>query len=563
MVRIFGLGRDSGSSKKIGNFIYKGDQKKLPSPMNKIKTVTDDDGIFLGGVANNELPSTDNRISDYTEIYNSIFNNRFLYFNSYEAFFAVSQIVNEAVVVSNNTKDASNNVEIDLTQLEVHDIVKDEIRKSFDNIKVMLNWKQNGQSLFRKWYIDGRKYFLPVVSSEYPTEGILEIRPLSPFFISKDFNDRNSNYGDVDEDSEDSERNDWHWLLVDKDGNRFQLDADLLVCVDSGFYSMNNGEAVSYLSLAEKHYNRLDLVENSAVIYRVVRAPERRVFYVQIRKTNKSKVKSQIRDLIRAYSNSSIFDDKMNKINSKKAFVSMTNDIWLTEDSEGRGTKVDTLQGGQQVGETADIDYLKRNYIRSLNIPLAMYFDQGGFNFSLGTQITEEKVTFFNFISSLRNQWDNLWIDLMKIDLIAKMVFNESEWDDIRSKINFKWTSSSYFHELKELEVLGLKADIIDRFDNYVGRYFDIDFVYSDILGWSDERIKDMKQRVSIFNSQNTGDAGNAGLDGGGGSSGSSSNMGSSGGGGANSGIFADEGDLGGEPELEPEPEPEADEGEI
>jgi len=485
----FGSGFGSGGrGRKIDNFIYVGNKKKLPSTMD-IKTVEDI----------NELIPTGGR-QDFNAAlyasarsYDNILNYRYLYRDSFEVFFAVNEIVNEAVVVSNTNKDET--VDIDLSNLSMHDVVKDAIRDSFQGIKYMLNWKQNCQAIFKRWYIDGRRYFYPIVSDQFITSGINEIKILSPFYVTYDYRKKEEN--ELDDDASDFKK---YWKLRDINNQVYEIDNELLVCGDSGFYDPETGESLSYLSLCEKHYNRLDLVENSMVIYRIVRAPERRIFKVQIRKNARNKVKAQIKDLMRAYSNSAIFDSNLNRVDSKKAFVSMTSDIWVTEDDEGKGTKVETLAGGSNVGEVTDVELFKKNLIKSLNIPVSSYFDQGGLNFGMGTQITEERKRFYDYVCGLRNQFNNVFYDLMKIDLICKKVINEDEWDEIRQYIDFKWASNSYFSELKELEVFNSKLDAIDRIDPYLGKLFDDMFVYKEILNWPDEKIQEMKQRLEVYN---------------------------------------------------------------
>ena len=516
------LGMGSGAvDKKINNFVYVGDTKKVPSKMD-VPVITDDNPFLVGNFY--QHVSKFNDLYHFTRVYDNILNYRSLYRDSYEAFFAVNEIKNEAVVVSNNTK--NDNVEIDLSSFIGHDLIAEAVRDSFSSILYLLNWKQNGQDIFLKWYIDGRRYFYPIIPDEHPTVGIQEIKILSPFYVMPYYDNAESDEAGADQYDEFKSFK-RYWKLRDQRGQLYKVDDDLLICGDSGFYDPETGEALSYLELCQKHYNRLDLIENSAIIYRVVRAPERRVFYVQIRKTPRNKAKAQVKDLIRAYSNNTIFDGSFNRIDSKKAYISMTNDIWLTEDDQGKGTKVETLPGGTQVGEVTDLELFKRNYIRSLNIPISSYFDQGGLNFSMGSQITEERKRFFDYISSLRNQFCNIFYDLMELDLCAKRVINHDEWDEIKSQINFKWESSSHFNDLKELEVLQSKADVIDRFDVYVGKYFDDVFIYEEILGWSDDKIAEMKNRVMVYNKQNPdAEGGDGGSGGGGGSLGGGENLG-------------------------------------
>ena len=421
---------------------------------------------------------------------------------------AIDDIVNEFVVSDSN----DTCVKIDLTNLDVGATVKRRIREEFEYIKRLLNFDMKAHELIRNWYIDGRTYYHKVIDLNDPKRGILELRYIDPLKIRKvrqkikKVDDPMSVRGTALE----YEWGDYiDYYVYDPKGfarspgmigsgvsdygsnKGIKLAYDAVTHVHSGLQDMNKRMHLSFLHKGIKALNQLRMIEDALVIYRLSRAPERRIFYIDVGNLPKVKAEQYLRDVMNRYRNKLVYDASTGEIRDDKKHMSMLEDFWLPRREGGRGTEITTLPGGQNLGELKDVEYFKKKLYNSLNLPPSRLTDDNkGFNLGKTTEVLRDELKFSKFIGRLRKRFSGIFHDTLKTQLILKGVIAPEDWDDMQEHIQYDFLHDNHFNELKELEMQTQRIALVTQMDAFVGKYYSVDYIRREVLGHKDEEIK-------------------------------------------------------------------------
>tara|TARA_Y100001970_G_scaffold172184_1_gene210489 strand:- start:1207 stop:2886 length:1680 start_codon:yes stop_codon:yes gene_type:complete len=425
---------------------------------------------------------------------------------------AVDDIVNEFVV--NDANDTC--VQIDLTNLEVGASVKKRIREEFEYIKRLLGFDMKAHEIIRNWYVDGRAYYHKVIDLAKPTEGITELRYIDPMKIRrvrqkiKKVEDPTTVRGTALE----HEWGDYVDYYIynpqgfgrqssligtgDFAGNQgIRLAFDSVTFVHSGLMDMNRRMHLSFLHKGIKSLNQLRMIEDALVIYRLSRAPERRIFYIDVGNLPKVKAEQYLRDVMSRYRNKLVYDAQTGEIRDDKKHMSMLEDFWLPRREGGRGTEITTLPGGQNLGELKDVEYFKKKLYNSLNLPPSRLTDDNkGFNLGKTTEVLRDELKFSKFIGRLRKRFSGIFHDVLKTQLILKGVIAPDDWDDMQEHIQYDYIHDNHFNELKELEMETQRIALVTQMDPYVGKYYSVDYVRRNILGHKEQDIKEQDKQM-------------------------------------------------------------------
>ena len=418
---------------------------------------------------------------------------------------AVDDIVNEAIVA----EDTDEIVKIDLDKVEQPDNVKRAIVQEFNNVIDLLNFNNQAYDLFKRWYIDGRLYYHAVIDITKPQEGIQELRYVDPRKIrkvkevrrrkdpksaiivpeiSKEFymyseKGFSSNVGTANPNSSTAQ-------------GGVKIAKDSIVHVTSGLMDVNNTLVLSYLHKAIKALNQLRTLEDATVIYRVSRAPERRIFYIDVGNLPKMKAEQYVRDMMTKYKNRIVYDSASGEVRDDRKFMTMLEDYWLPRREGGRGTEITTLPGGQNLGELADVEYFQKKMYEALNVPQSRLASDGGFNIGRSSEITRDEVKFSKFINRLRLKFSSLFIKCLEKQLILKGIMTLSEWESMVQNVKFEYTDDNFYAELKDTEILKERIGILAELDPYVGKYYSHTYVRRQILKQTEEDIKEMDAEI-------------------------------------------------------------------
>jgi len=421
---------------------------------------------------------------------------------------AIADICNESIVY-NDTLDA---VKIDVSAVKQSKAIKDKIEDEFHEVMQLLDFTRRGYELFRKWYVDSRIYYHIIIDEKNKKKGILELRPIDPTRIRKvrkikkkpmpsggkgvenSANPLGINLvSDIEEFYIYSEQ-DQSSSTMTLDGLKINPDA---VCfVHSGLYDSRRKKIIGYLHKAIKALNQLRMIEDAVIIYRLARAPERRIFYVDVGNLPKQKAEEYVRGLMQRYRNKLMYDPTTGEINDQRKHMSMLEDFWMPRREGGKGTEVSTLQGGQNLGEMEDVKYFQKKLFQSLNVPTTRLEESTGFNIGRASEISRDEVKFFKFVERLRMKFSEVFLNLLRIQLILKGIIREDEWKDIEPKIAFKFNKDSHFSELKESEVLKDRLQTARDAEDFVGKYYSRDFVRRHILKQTAEDIEEIDNAI-------------------------------------------------------------------
>jgi hypothetical protein len=392
---------------------------------------------------------------------------------------AVIEIVNESVV-----QDGEDIVKIDIDTDDVKEKTKETIQEEFSNICKMLDFNADADAIFRQWYVDGRIYLHGVIDLNKPKEGIQDIKVLSPFNLRQI-----------------KKENKLFFISDDKKSdNALQIPSEHITFISSTLTDPQKQFYIGHLHKAIKPYNQLKMLEDAAIIYRITRAPERRVFYVDVGQMNKPKAESYIASLISKFKNKVTYDSRTGKISQDQNSISMIEDFWLpSSESAGgsRGTKIDVLPGGQQLGELTDINYFNKKLKRSLNVPFSRFDSEERPVMSFGNmngELGRDEVRFSKFINKLRYNFSKGLADLLKKQLIFKGIMDLEEWLKIKDNIKFVWNSDSYFSEVKESEIMKNRVELADVMQEYTEKYFSHLYIMKNVFQMTDEEIKEEKK---------------------------------------------------------------------
>ena len=394
---------------------------------------------------------------------------------------AIEDIIQEAIVTDQNDSP----VQIDLANLDVSDSVKEMIRKEFDYIKNLIGFDTKAHEMFRRWYIDGRLYYHKVIDLKRPQDGILELRYVDPQKIKKvrQINKipktadqfQSLDYGKVDE-----------YFIYNPKGLRntsansgIKIAKDAITYVTSGILDTNKNIVLSYLHKAIKVLNQLMMIEDSLVIYRISRAPERRIFYIDVGNLPKVKAEQYLREVMSRYRNKLVYDANTGEIRDDRKYMSMLEDFWLPRREGGRGTEITTLPGGQNLGELTDIQYFQTKLYKALNVPAGRLESESTFNIGRSSEIMRDELKFTKFVGKLRKKFSEMFQDILKTQLILKGVITPEDWDDMKEHIQYDYLYDNHFTELKNIEMLNEKINLITAMEPFMGRYFSTEYVLS------------------------------------------------------------------------------------
>jgi hypothetical protein len=426
---------------------------------------------------------------------------------------AIDEIVYESIVNEDN-----NIVDIDLDNLEkTSDAIKDKIRLAYDEIIKLLNFNNNAADLFRKWYVDGRLYHQVVINKENERKGITKLNLLSPFDIVrlkidkkiKDFaaekgQELTGDYAYIWKENERTLdgtadiRNLEKLKYDDKEKDGYLISENMIVFVPSGITDHSGRIYISPLHKSLKPLNQLRLLEDSAVIYRITRAPERRVFFIDVGKLPKKKADAYVKKLIRGFKSKIYYDANTGQLSTKKNVLSMIQDYYLPTNSDQKGTKIETLEGGSQLGEIGDIVYFKKKLYKSLKVPIERMDEEESTTINIGQtgEMSRKELKFTKFRKSLQKKFSFLFIDLLEKQLIYKNVMKKKDWMEIVNDINFDWNEDNYYSELKETELLRDQTETATELGEFIGKYFSNEFVQKNIFKLSDEEIKHEQKQI-------------------------------------------------------------------
>jgi len=411
---------------------------------------------------------------------------------------AIEDIIQEAIVTDQNDSP----VQIDLANLDVSDSVKEMIRKEFDYIKNLIGFDTKAHEMFRRWYIDGRLYYHKVIDLQRPQDGILELRYVDPQKIKKvrQINKipktadqfQSLDYGKVDE-----------YFIYNPKGLRntsansgIKIAKDAITYVTSGILDTNKNIVLSYLHKAIKVLNQLMMIEDSLVIYRISRAPERRIFYIDVGNLPKVKAEQYLREVMSRYRNKLVYDANTGEIRDDRKYMSMLEDFWLPRREGGRGTEITTLPGGQNLGELTDIQYFQTKLYKALNVPSGRLDSESTFNIGRSSEIMRDELKFTKFVGKLRKKFSEMFQDILKTQLILKGVITPEDWDEMKEHIQYDYLYDNHFTELKNIEMLNEKINLITAMEPFMGRYFSTEYVRTNILGQSEVEKKELDDQM-------------------------------------------------------------------
>ena len=414
---------------------------------------------------------------------------------------AIEDIVNEAITSNENKQ----SVKVITDGLDYSSAIKVRIEEEFADVLRLLQFNTRGHDLFRRWYVDGRIFFQKVIDAENTKNGITELKYLDPRKIKKIREVRKrrpegmvspTNINIADETVE--------YFVYNERGIQgsaaiqgIKIAVDTIAFCPSGMIDQNkNGLILSYLHKAIKPVNQLRMIEDAAVIYRIARAPERRIFKIDVGNLPKAKAESYLRDVMARYRNKLVYDASTGEIRDDRNYMSMLEDFWLPSREGGRGTDITTLPGGANLGEIADIEYFRAKLYRSLNVPVSRLEASQGFNLGRASEISRDELKFTKFVGRLRKKFTELFNDLLRTQLIIKGVISETEWPLIRDSIFYDFLQDGHFAELKNTEMMRERLNLAREVRDYVGKYFSVNYVRRNILKQTESEIKKMDAEI-------------------------------------------------------------------
>ena len=416
-----------------------------------------------------------------------------------EADAAIEDIVNEAIT-SSDMKPA---LTLNLDRVPVSSSIKKQILTEFDNIYNMLNFKELGHDIFRRWYVDGRLYHHLVVDDTNLSAGIQEIRYIDAYKIRKVKQVKKKK--DPATGAPLVEKVDEFYVYQEKPGsqaNAIKLTNDSVSYCTSGLLDEHRKKVLSFLHKALKPITQLRMMEDSLVIYRLARAPERRMFYIDVGNLPRGKAEQYMKDIMAKYRNKLVYDAKTGEIRDDRKHMSMLEDFWLPRREGGRGTEISTLPGGENLGQIEDIIYFQKRLYRSLNVPLNRLEQEQQFSLGRATEISRDELKFQKFIDRLRNRFSTFFYEILRKQLLMKNIITDEDWNSWKNEVNIDYTRDNHFSELKEAELLREKIQTLDQIQNYVGEYFSKQWVQKNILLFDDDEIERMDSEIAAAQQQ-------------------------------------------------------------
>lgn len=418
---------------------------------------------------------------------------------------AIDDIVNEVIV----QEPEQDTVELILDDLKQTDKVKKAIIDEFDTVLNLLQFNELSYDIFRTWYIDGRLYYHVVIDEDNPSEGIQELRYVDPRKIRKIRPVKKKKIGQGQQQTTISKDGEEYFMYNDSGFTKtsgtgaipqntttgLKISKDSIVHCTSGLTSPNGDLVLGHLHKAIKPLNMLKSMEDSLVIYRISRAPERRIFYIDIGGLPKSKAEQHLSNLMSKFKNKLVYDSSTGEMRNDKKYMTMLEDFWLPR-REGRGTEITTLPGGQNLGQMDDVLYFQKKLYRSLNVPVSRIESDSQFTFGRTGEITRDEVKFGKFVTRLRTRFSSLFLKVLEKQLVLKKVIAPEEWDDFKQNIRFKYSQDNYYSELKETEILRDRVAMLRDIDDFTGKYYSHVWVRRHVLHQSDEEMKEIDKEI-------------------------------------------------------------------
>ena len=413
---------------------------------------------------------------------------------------AIEDIVNEAI----SFDEVSQSVSISLDRLPYPERIRRAIRKEFNEVLTLIEFEEKGSDIFRRWYVDGRIFYHKVIDKKNPRQGITSLKYIDPTKIKK--------VRQVDKEKDpktgvDVVKNVTEYYVYNEKGlahagyggtgQGIKIAKDAITYCPSGIIDQNGGKVLSYLHKAIKPVNQLRMIEDALVIYRISRAPERRIFYIDVGNLPKIKAEQYLKDVMNRYRNKLVYDASTGEIRDDRNHMSMLEDFWLPRREGGRGTEITTLPGGSNLGEIDDIVYFQRKLYRSLNVPISRLEAENNFSLGRTTEITRDELKFTKFIQKLRKKFVVLFTDILKTQLLLKGIIATEDWDNMREHIQYDFLKDGHFAELKEAELLRDRIDALDSIQSYIGTFFSKEYVLKKVLRMTDSEVEEMRDQIA------------------------------------------------------------------
>ena len=412
---------------------------------------------------------------------------------------AIEDIINEVIV--SDERDTS--VSLSLDKLQISENIKTKIRDEFEEVMKLLNFDEKGHDIFKRFYIDGRIYFHKVIDPNSPRKGLTELRYIDPRKIKKvrEVTKKRDTKGAkgieiIEKTAE--------WFVYNEKGMTgantnagVKIASDSITYVTSGIIDQTKNMVLGHLHKAIKPVNQLRMIEDAVVIYRIVRAPERRIFYVDVGNLPKIKAEQYLRDVMARYRNKLVYDASTGEIRDDRKHMSMLEDFWLPRREGAKGTEVSTLAGGQNLGEISDVVYFQKKLYKALNVPISRMESEAGFNLGRAAEISRDELKFTKFVARLRKRFTQMFNDILKTQLVLKGVMTIEDWSNIKEHIQYSFLKDGYFAELKNSEILRERINLAEMIQPHVGRYYSVEFVRKNILRQSDEDISEIDRQIA------------------------------------------------------------------
>lgn len=411
---------------------------------------------------------------------------------------AVEEIANEAICYD----DEGNVVKLNLEELKVSAAIKKKIQDEFDEVLSLLNFEEKAHDYFRNWYIDGRQYHVIYLDPKSPGEGIRKIDFVDSRKIRKikKVEKKKDPTTNVDVIVKQEEFFIYNEKGIDASSTQgIKLSTDSVVYVPSGLYDQNSNLMFSYLHKAIKLANQLKMLEDATVIYRIARAPERRVFYIDVGNLPKLKAEQYVTDIMNKYKNKIVYDASTGEVRDDRKYMSMLEDFWMPRREGGKGTEITTLPGGQTLGQLEDVNYFQQKLYQSLNVPISRLLPQQNFSLGRSNEITRDELRFNKFVARLRTKFSKLLLDILRVQLIAKNIIKADEWNDVCNHITINYVNENNFVELKETELWQNRIALLGQVDAYVGKYFSPEWVQSKVLRLTEEEIEELEEQIKTM----------------------------------------------------------------
>ena len=414
---------------------------------------------------------------------------------------AIEDIVNEGII--SNLNDVA--VQIDLINIPYSEKIKRRIRNEFDEVLRLLNFNEKGHDIFRRWYIDGRIYYHKVIDTKDPQRGVTQLRLIDPTKIrkvretQKEPDVKNQGIEMISKVEEYFIYNDKGFAGAGVHGTDqgIRISSDAIVYVPSGLLDGNSGRVLSYLHKAIKPVNQLRMIEDAIVIYRISRAPERRIFYIDVGNLPKIKAEQYLKNVMDRYRNKLVYDASTGEIRDDRNHMSMLEDFWLPRREGGRGTEISTLPGGSNLGEIDDIVYFQRKLYRSLNVPISRLEAEQSFSLGRATEITRDELKFTKFVQRIRKKFTPIFTDVLKTNLLLKGIISPEDWPRMQEHIQYDFMEDGHFAELKEAELLEDKLQALDSIQSYIGTFFSKEYVLKKVLRFTDAEVLEMRDQIA------------------------------------------------------------------